>query len=215
MALVKLNVGETFFETSHTTQMSVPNSILVKKYNRLRRGISDSSIIHSKFPLTAVNGVFYFDTCPKAFAVVLNWLRYRKVMLRDNKPQDLIPVAEVFGLDELKNELHVDDDQIKVNVGGSLFKTTCTALRSVPDNLLAKMFKEDSDVAPMKKDGNDVFFVDACPHVFDVVLNWLRYRKVMLGDNKPQDVIPVAEFFGLAELKNELQLLLRRDEVEE
>ena len=39
-----------------------------------------------------------------------------------------------------------------------------------------------------------------------MVLNWLRYRSLILGsDVKAEDVLPVADYFGLAELRTLLE----------
>ena len=81
------------------------------------------------------------------------------------------------------------------------------------DSFLARMFEPDSCLPPaFQTDG--VYQIDACPMVFTVILNWLRYRSLMLGDVKPEDVLPSADYFGLKELKRLLERQIRVDSKE-
>ena len=62
---------------------------------------------------------------------------------------------------------------IKLNVGGTIFETTLTTLTSKPESVLARMFQPGSSIPPAAKtDG--VYFIDACPRAFGVILNYLR-----------------------------------------
>ena len=100
-------------------------------------------------------------------------------------------------------------DWIKLKVGGIMFETTRTTLISDRDSILAKMFDPDSDRPPaVNQDG--VFLIDACPRAFNVILNWLRYKDVILSkDIQAEEVIPVADFFGLDALRDKLKFLKR------
>ena len=96
---------------------------------------------------------------------------------------------------------------VRLNVGGYHFETTRATLTSCPESLLAKMFDPDSDLPPAALTEDGAYFIDACPRAFEVILNWLRYKKVMLGTEAvAKDVIPVADYFGLHELCEELKV---------
>ena len=101
-----------------------------------------------------------------------------------------------------------DPDWIKLNVGGRIFETFRMTLRNgVEDSLLGKMFDPLSRLSPAKvHDG--AYLIDACPHKFAVVLDWLRTRRICLAGNEAADIIPLAEYFGLHRLKAELEELV-------
>ena len=69
---------------------------------------------------------------------------------------------------------------------------------------MSKMFEPNSNLPPATiTDG--VYQIDACPRSFEVVLNWLRYRTLIIGDTKVDDVFPVADYFGLRDLRDLLE----------
>ena len=123
-----------------------------------------------------------------------------------------------------------NDWQDPLNVGGTIFETTRTTLTSAPDSLLAKMFDVDSSLPPASTSEDRTFRLDACPRGFAVILNWLQYKRVILGGAEAKDVIditmkpsssqaqaklkkslaswwcqwyPVADYFGLQDLSKE------------
>merc|ERR1719500_1015524 len=71
------------------------------------------------------------------------------------------------------------------------------------------MFDSDSNRPPAEnQDG--VFLIDACPRAFAVILNWLRYKDVLLSkDIQAEEVIPVADFFGPNSLCDKLDDIKR------
>ena len=169
---VKLNVGGTHFETTRATLTSCPESLLAKMFDP-----------NSKLPPAGVteDGAFFLDACPRAFAVILDWLRYIEILDKEVHPDDVIPVADYFGLPELCEKLKAlninDVDIIRLNVGGTIFETTRGTMRQKPDSFLAKMFTPGSDIHPLNflpvtADGS--YFIDASPCAFELVLNWLR-----------------------------------------
>ena len=96
-------------------------------------------------------------------------------------------------------------DWVRLNVGGTMFETTRTTLTSDRDSILAKMFDPDSDRAAASVNQDGVFLIDACPRAFAVILNWLRYKDVILSkDIRAEEVIPVADYFGLDALCEKL-----------
>ena len=99
-------------------------------------------------------------------------------------------------------------DWVKLNVGGTKFETTRATLTSCPDSLLAKMFDPDSDRPPAALSEDGYYLIDASPRAFAVILDWLRYKEILLGKEVPlEDVIPVADYFGLPELHDKLEAL--------
>ena len=87
------------------------------------------------------DGNYFLDACPRAFSVILNWLRYKKILGKEVQPDDVIPVAEYFGLPELcekleamkKKENNNYPDIIRLNVGGTIFETTRKTLTQKPN----------------------------------------------------------------------------------
>jgi len=73
--------------------------------------------------------------------------------------------------------------------------------------MLAKMFDPDSGLEPAySEDG--VYFLDSNPKYFGIILDWLRYRKVMADSQiNLKHVAEVASFFGLEELVDELKII--------
>merc|ERR1719219_673721 len=137
--------------------------------------------------------------------------------------------AEQLGLEDLLKELNKKEkemaeerpglkgsmtDWLRLNVGGTQFETTRSTLTSDPESSLSRMFEPNSNLPPASvTDG--VFKIDACPRSFSVILNWLRYRSLILGDVKVTDVFPVADYFGLKDLREELEKQVEKERDEE
>merc|ERR1719481_2337910 len=96
-------------------------------------------------------------------------------------------------------------DYIKLNVGGTIFETTKTTLKSDPDSSLARMFDADSGRQPAMMVG-DSYFIDSCPNAFRVILHWLRVKQVVLEGMLAEDVLPYADFFNIVPLSEKLVL---------
>ena len=93
-------------------------------------------------------------------------------------------------------------DWLRLNVGGTMFETSRTTLTSDPDSILSRMFEPNSNLPPATVTKGGAYLIDACPRGFEVVLNYLRYRSLVLGpDTKATDVLPVADYFGLQDLR--------------
>ena len=65
------------------------------------------------------------------------------------------------------------ENNLKLNVGGSIFETCLTTLQAEPDSALARMFTE-----PMlpKTDLSGAYIIDSSPENFGAVLNWCRFK---------------------------------------
>ena len=68
------------------------------------------------------------------------------------------------------------------------------------------MFNLDSELPPAAVTEDGSYFLDVNPRGFSVILDWLRYSEVILGGAEAKDVIPVADYFGLQELCQELKM---------
>ena len=92
---------------------------------------------------------------------------------------------------------HISIDILKLNVRGMIILTSRSTLISDPQTALAMMFALDQPLASTTMiDGGH--FIDADPECFQVLLNWLTYRKVLLPRNlTPQSVAAVAEVYGM------------------
>ncbi|XP_075724527.1 uncharacterized protein LOC119179368 [Rhipicephalus microplus] len=89
-----------------------------------------------------------------------------------------------------------DSEWVLLNVGGQYFATTrATLTSSEPRSKLAGLFSVGPNAADFaaRRDAQGAYMFDRDPAYFRVVLNYLRYRKVMLD----KDVSPTA-----AELRN-------------
>ena len=121
----------------------------------------------------------------------------------------LMAVAEELGLTDLSKLIKEKDvpspgDWIKLDVGGTIFKTTRLTLSQVPDSLLGRMFHPDSSLPPARmQDG--AFLIDADPGSFPVILNWLRYQEVALGEVTVETALSAARYFGLLGLVEALE----------
>ena len=196
-----LNVGGTIFETTRTTLTSVPGSLLAKMFD------VDSSLPPAS---TSEDGTFRLDADPRAFAVILYWLRYKRVFLsKDIEAEAVIPVADYFGLQDLLKVLELlkepvtkkdEDDIITLDVGGTICKTTRASLTRDKGSRFAQMFVPGSTTAPpVTKEGN--YWIDSDPRIFAIILNWLRSYNYSLLDNLPshvtrEEVLAVAKALG-------------------
>ena len=127
--------------------------------------------------------------------------------------------AKLLGLEELVKEVNREEtreargditDWLKLNVGGRMFETSRATLTSDSESILARMFQPSSSLPPATL-ADGVYMIDACPRSFSVIINWLRYRSLILGDVRPEDVLPAADYFGLRELRRLLERQMSLD----
>jgi len=94
---------------------------------------------------------------------------------------------------------------IKLNVGGQPFLTTMETILSCPDSVLSKMFDPESGFEPAHKE-NGVYFIDADPKYFGIILNWMRYRQIITGSEiNLNAVAKIADYYGLVDLVEEIK----------
>lgn len=116
---------------------------------------------------------------------------------------------------EVSQERNAMTDWIRLNVGGTIFETSRSTLTSDSDSILSRMFEPNSNLPPATVTKEGVYQLDADPSSFEVVLNWLRYRTLILGDHKVEDVFPIVDYFGLGELRQRLEEAKKEQEEED
>jgi len=107
---------------------------------------------------------------------------------------------------EPEEDTGVFGEQIILNVGGKLFTTSLSTLRSVSGTLFEKMFRIGANTTT-SADGN--YFIDRDPTTFGYVLDYLRSGDLLIKSedkNMRMQVLADAEYFQLPEeLKNYLR----------
>ena len=199
MTWIKLNVGGKIFETQLSTLARYPSSNLARMF--------EADMMHND---PEPEEVYYLDTDPRCFQHILSWLRYGMLAIPPEMDKKLVMLAaKQLGLDDLSKQLEKEvrgakeamTDWLKLNVGGTIFETSRATLTSHPTSSLARMFEPNSNLPPATITSDGVYLIDACPVGFSVILNWLRYRRLMLGQVKVEEVMPLADYFGLEELQ--------------
>ena len=164
---------------------------------------------------------------PVSLSLPLLFARYGVLSLPVNLDRRVVrATAEQLGLEELLKDLSKKEeveerpgakgsmtDWLRLNVGGTLFETSRSTLTSDPDSILSRMFEPNSNLPPASVT-NGVFQIDACPKTFSVILNWLRYRSLVLGETKVEEVFPVADYFGLKDLREQLESQMEKEKEE-
>ena len=144
----------------------------------------DDKVDICQFPPAALSedGYYQIDACPRAFAVILNWFRYKEILNTEVHPGTVIPVVDYFGLPELCEKLEAlkkpvsennnDDDIIRLDVGGTLFKTSRGTMTQHPRSRLAEMFTPGSRISPPVKADGAYFIV--------ILTDWFLQRFQLL-----------------------------------
>ena len=97
-------------------------------------------------------------------------------------------------------------DWLKLNVGGQIFQTTRTTLLSEPNSMLANMLTNDQ----LEKDDQGNYLIDRSPKYFEPLLNYLRYRKLIIDPGvNVQGVYEEAKYFGIESAIPDIEEMLR------
>ncbi|XP_029505815.2 BTB/POZ domain-containing protein KCTD9-like isoform X5 [Oncorhynchus nerka] len=104
-------------------------------------------------------------------------------------------------------------DWLTLNVGGCCFTTTRSTLVSKePASMLAHMFR-DKDVWGNKQDSQGAYLIDRSPGYFEPILNYLRHGQLIINDGiNPLGVLEEARFFGIEQLAEQLENLIKRSQ---
>jgi len=165
-------------------------------------------------PAKTNNGHYSIDADPDIFTVILNWLRYQKVLLPTSLTSHSVTVvAEYFGLTELVAELNPNPAKaawpeiVTLDVRGRKINVNRSFLTRYPNSYLAEMFSSGARYTPTRlPDGS--YSLDADPECFMVIINFLQYDKIILphfGGPTIEDIRFVANQFALG---NEIMLAL-------
>ena len=91
---IKLNVGGHVFNTTRTTLMSEPNSMLGRMFDE-----DNEKLLN---PCQIQDGAFLIDRPPKYFEPILNYLRSGKMIIDQNiNPEGVLEEARYFGMQSL------------------------------------------------------------------------------------------------------------------
>ena len=75
-------------------------------------------------------------------------------------------IMSLFG-----NPVMSKESPVKLNVGGRIFLASSNTLKAEPASKLANIADGNGI-----KDGAGAFFIDSCPDLFGIILNWCRFK---------------------------------------
>lgn len=78
-----------------------------------------------------------------------------------------------------KNQKNLNE-RIKLNIGGQKYETSRTTILQYPESVLSILI---SDRHNIKYDDNKYIFIDRDGHIFKIILNSMRYGKIILPNN--------------------------------
>ncbi|KAH7725754.1 BTB/POZ domain-containing protein KCTD17 [Aphelenchoides avenae] len=103
---------------------------------------------------------------------------------------------------------------VRLNVGGTVFRTTKQTLRNDPESFFAKLL--DTDMEPSEKDETGAFLIDRDPACFQTILNYLRSGSVYITDrNTIPGLMKEADFYGLIGLMEQLEMESKKTKTKE
>jgi len=89
--------------------------------------------------------------------------------------------------------LSAKESPVKMNVRGKIFLASSDTLKAEPASKLANIADDDGI-----RDGLGAFFIDSCPDLFGIVLNWCRFKVLSAG--------PQVDLMLLEKVANDLML---------
>ena len=106
-------------------------------------------------------------------------------------------------------------DMVKLNVGGVIYYTSMSTLKSCSGSSLSKMFSGEGDsyFTPPRMDDSGAYVIDSCPTMFEYVLNWCRYRRLVIANTQLDwdSLEAIADYFLLEDMK---KAVIKRREAE-
>uniref|UniRef100_A0A7S2PBS9 BTB domain-containing protein n=1 Tax=Skeletonema marinoi TaxID=267567 RepID=A0A7S2PBS9_9STRA len=214
--IVTFDVGGKIFKTSRSC---LQNHAGIHMLERLVSDTWQKDKDHTK-PI-------FIDRDGDTFAYVLNYLRYGHVTLPATVlPEDMFLLdLDFYGIEPTEDsvrsanflkEKNTPTDLVTFDVGGRIFKTkesvTKTRSKYMPNDetemerLVAKWQKSDT---------TQPLFIDRDPDVFAQILNYLRFGKVTLPPNIPEDVFyeDLGYFIGLTRDTENVTLSVQRVDI--
>ena len=109
--------------------------------------------------------------------------------------------------------MSTNNNMIRLNVGGVVFMTSLPTLQSCPSSRLSLMFSPSAPNQLPPSDSTGAFFLDSSPAMFGYVLDWCRYKQLVLNrDNMDWSGLEVvADNFGLEDMKQEVKKRRNQD----
>jgi len=182
--VMTLNVGGRLFTTTRMTLTSNPDSVLGRMFD-----------ISSPFPpAKVIDGAYFVDSNPDVFSVILDYLRYKTVIIPPTIPPEALQAqARYFGLDALVEEIEFKKltSKIRINAGGTVYETSRETVTKQPQSMLAQLAATSAQE----------IFIDVCPKAFEILLNFLRSgsRKIPPNTNVCTESIGyAAEYLGIS-----------------
>lgn len=88
---IKLNVGGQIFQTTKTTLMSDPESMLARMFSQ-----------ENLAPAQSEDGAFLIDSPPEYFRPILNYLRRKELILDEHiNPTGVLAEAKYYGIKDI------------------------------------------------------------------------------------------------------------------
>ena len=137
---------------------------------------------------------------------------YKKIKKTYSNKRDVESIVHEKNqnLDDKKKHKRKDDNDnyrknefVRLNVGGVIFITTLTTLKSCPESSLSKMFSSDnSSYRDILKDESGAFLIDSSPTMFGYILDWCRYKQLILKENTVDlnSLEAIADYFCLEDM---------------
>lgn len=131
---------------------------------------------------------------------------------RGTDTDDIETIAQLKIADEKTTTIIVQEPAkwITLNVGGRIFATTLSTLTNKePNSMLARMFGQDSMLAPSSTDASGAYLIDRSSQYFEPILNFLRHGQLIREDGiSLYGILEEAKFFGIDGLIPHLEHLI-------
>ena len=102
-----------------------------------------------------------------------------------------------------KGYLSLPGEIINLNVGGHSIATSRQTLMSIPDTFFTSLL---SGRIPSLKDSSGAIFIDRDPHIFSIILNYLRTRQLNIDGCSIDALKHEAGFYGLTSLVKRIEV---------
>eukprot|EP00984_Skeletonema_dohrnii_P030832 scaffold22661_cov157-Skeletonema_dohrnii-CCMP3373.AAC.2 len=210
--IVTFDVGGKIFKTSRSC---LQNHAGIHMLERLVSDTWQKDKDHTK-PI-------FIDRDGDTFAYVLNYLRYGRVTLPGNVPEDMFLLdLDFYGIEPTEDSVrsanllkmkNTPTDLVTFDVGGRIFKTKESVTKTRSTLIPNDETEMERLVAEWQKnDTTQPLFIDRDPDVFAQILNYLRFGKVTLPPNIPEDVFyeDLGYFIGLTRDTENVTLAVQR-----
>jgi len=141
-----------------------------------------SDVFKSLMEIDNNQNYIFIDQDPNTFRHFLNFLRFPNYFIPNDLIENVMILADYYGLD-------IETEMIIINCAGTVFKTTRSILSKI------KFF--ESHIDNWKKNPQKHIHIDQDPEIFKHILNFLRFPNYIIPNNFIENVINLAEYYGL------------------